>query len=122
MAIFLRSTFQHAVREGVRYGITGDTGSYTCQDDAIKAVVKQSALGFLNSTAAAATIHVHFISPATGARTDNSPENIIEVSVEGYQYNPLASYQRSGAPRMWARAYDVMEHYPGSRPCLTVSE
>jgi Flp pilus assembly protein TadG len=122
MAVFLRSTFQHAVREGVRYGITGDTPAGTCQDDAVKNVVKQNAIGFLNSATAAATIHVHFTDPASGARADNSPLNIIEVSVEGYQYTPLALYQRSGAPRIWARAFDVMERYPGSHPCLTLSE
>ena len=52
MAICLRSTFQHAVREGVRYAITGANDTGPCQDDSIKAVVKKNALGFLNSSAA----------------------------------------------------------------------
>ena len=122
MALFLRSTFQHAVREGVRLGITGYANAGTCQDDTIKAVVKQNALGFLNSTSSASTIHVHFMSPVDGSVTDNAPGNIIEVTVEGYQYRPLALYQHSGSPLIWAKAYDVVEPYPGSRPCLTVSE
>jgi hypothetical protein len=122
MAIFLRSTFQHAVREGVRYGITGGTTAGICQDDAIKSVVKTNAVGFLNNTAAAATIHVHFMSPVDGSVVDNSPGNIIQVSVEGYKFSPLAPYQHSGAPMIWARAYDVVEPYPGALPCITTKE
>jgi hypothetical protein len=62
------------------------------------------------------------MSPVNGAVTDNAPGNIIEVSVEGYQYTPLALFQRTGAPQITARAYDVMEPYPGNRPCITVAE
>src|ERR1700689_3279948 len=57
MVIFLRTTMQEAAREGARYAITGQVLSgYSCQDNAIKAIVKHYALGFLNSTTAAATI------------------------------------------------------------------
>jgi Flp pilus assembly protein TadG len=122
MVIFLRSTFQHAVREGVRYGITGANDTGPCQDDSIKAVVKRSAIGFLNSSGNASKIHVHFTSPVNGAVTDNGPGNIIQVSVEAYQFSPLAPFQRSGKPYIWARAYDVMEPYPGTHPCRTVIE
>lgn len=123
MVVFLRSTFQHAVREGVRYGITGYTpGASTCQDDAIKAVVKKSAMGFLNNSPADSTIHVHFMSPVDGSIVDNSPGNIIQVSVEAYRYGPLAPYQRVGAPMIWARAYDVVEPFPGVLPCITTKE
>jgi Flp pilus assembly protein TadG len=122
MVVFLRATYQHAVREGVRYGITGANDTGPCQDDSIKAVVKRSALGFLNSTANSSKIHVHFTSPVNGAQTDNGPGNIIEVSVEAYQFSPLAPFQRSGKPYIWARAYDVMEPYTGARPCRTIAE
>jgi hypothetical protein len=122
MVIFLRSTFQHAVREGVRYGITGANDTGPCQDDSIKAIVKQRALGFLNSTANSAKIHVHFTSPVDGSLTDNAPGNIIQVSIEGYQFLPMAPYQHSTKPYIWARAYDVMEPYPGTHPCRTVAE
>ena len=122
MIIFLRATFQHAVREAVRYGITGDNTAGPCQDDSIKAVVKSNAVGFLNSTTGAATIHVHFMSPVDGSPSDNSPGNVIQVSVEAYKYGPLAPYQHAGSPMIWARAYDVMESYPGSLPCLTKKE
>ena len=122
MVVFLRSTFQHAVREGVRYGITAANDTGPCQDDSIKTIVKRSALGFLNSSADTAKIHVKFSSPVDGSATDNAPGNIIEVSVEAYQFKPLAPFQRSGNPYVWARAYDVMEPYPGAHPCRTVIE
>lgn len=121
MAIFLRGTFQQAVREGVRYGITGANDVGPCQDDSVKAVVKKYSLGFLNGTAAS-TMHVHFMSPVTGGLTDNQPGNIIEVTVEGYKFVPWAPYGHSGTTYMWARAFDVMEPYPGVPPCLTVKE
>src|SRR5215471_6269821 len=108
MAIFLRATFQHAVREGVRYGITGANDTGPCQDDSIKTIVKARSLGFLNSATNTAKIHVRFSSPVDGSLTDNAPGNIIQVSVEAYQFSPLAPFGRSGKPYIWARAYDVM--------------
>ena len=36
MVVYLRSTFQQAVREGVRYAITGQNTTGPCQDDSIK--------------------------------------------------------------------------------------
>ena len=123
MAICLRSTFQHAVREGVRYAITGANDTGPCQDDSIKAVGKKNALGFLNSSAASAKIHVRFIDPVDGTVATNSYGNIVEVSVEAYQYAPLAPYQRLNFPlNIWARAYDMMEALPGARPCITTAE
>jgi Flp pilus assembly protein TadG len=123
MVIFIRSTFQHAVREGVRYAITGANDTGPCQDDSIKAVVKKSALGFLNSTTASAQIHVHFQNPVSGAVSDNQYGNIVQVSVEGYKFTALAPFQRLNQnPLVWARAYDMMEAVPGGLPCITKSE
>ncbi len=123
MAIFLRSTFQQAVREGVRYAITGQNTTGPCQDDSVKTVVKQNAVGFLSSAAASATMHVHFMSPVNGTVANNAAGNIVEVSVEGYTYGPLAPFQRLNYPLMiWARAYDLMEPLPGALPCITKVE
>jgi hypothetical protein len=123
LVIFLRSTFQHAVREGARYAITGANDTGPCQDDSIKAVVQKNAIGFLNSSNAAATLHVHFMSPVDSSVSNNAAGNIVEVSVEGYQYGPLAPFQRLNYPLMvWARAYDLMEPMPGGLPCISKSE
>ena len=123
MAVFLRSTFQHAVREGARYAITGANDTGPCQDDSIKAVVKKAALGYLNTPTASATVHVHFINPVDGTVSNNDFGNIVEVSVEGYTDNPIAPYMRVGyLLNMWARAYDMMESVPGPRPCISTVE
>lgn len=123
MVICMRSTFQHAVREGVRYAITGQNSPGPCQDDSIKAVVKKNAIGFLSNAAASATMHVHWMSPVDGSVTNNSAGQIVEVSVEGYQYLPMAPFQRLNIqPKIWARAYDLMETIPGSLPCITKLE
>lgn len=123
MAIFVQSTFQHAVREGVRYAITGANDFGPCQDDSVKQVVKNNALGFLGSTAGAATIHVHFINPVTGAVANNSYGNIVGVTVENYPWTPWAPYQHSRASvPIWARAYDMMEDVPAPLPCVTKLE
>jgi TadE-like protein len=123
MVICLRSTFQHAVREGVRYAITGQNTPGPCQDDSIKALVKRNAIGFLNSPTATATMHVHWINPVDGTVSNNAAGQIVEVSVEGYQYFPLAPFQRLNLqPKIWARAYDLMETIPGGLPCITTIE
>jgi hypothetical protein len=123
MVIFERSTFQHAVREGVRYAITGANSPGPCQDDSIKSVVKQDALGFLSGATTSQTIHVHWINPVDGTVANNNFGNIVEVSVENYQYGPLAPYRRLGFPAtIWARAYDMMEALPGGLPCITKLE
>lgn len=122
LAIFLRSTFQHAVREGVRYAITGQTKTGLCQDDSVKQIVQANAIGFLSGTGSS-TMHVHFINPVTGAIADNQGGNIVEVSVEGYQFNPWAPWASLKSPVViWARAYDVMEPIPAPYPCITKSE
>jgi len=123
MVISLRSTFQHAVREGVRYAITGQNSPGPCQDDSIKAVVQQNAAGFLSSASAAATIHVHWMSPVNGTVTNNAAGQIVEVSVEAYQYTQLAPFRRLDiSPKIWARAFDIMQQLPGTPPCLSNPE
>jgi hypothetical protein len=122
MVVYVRSTFQQAVREGVRYAITGQNTTGPCQDDSIKSVVKTNANGWLNSTAASAKIHVRFMSPVDGSAATNDAGNIVEVSVESYIYGPMAPYQRVNIPaQLTARAYDVMEKIPGTLPCLSAS-
>jgi Flp pilus assembly protein TadG len=122
MVIFLRTTMQEAVREGTRYAITGQNTTGPCQDDSIKTVVKSHALGYLGSTAGAATVHVQFINPYTGGQGNNAPGNIVNVKVEGYKYNAMAPFQRiNQALYIYASASDLIEPYSGAAPCLTNS-
>jgi Flp pilus assembly protein TadG len=120
MVIFVRTTLQEAVREGDRFAITGQLApGYTYQDDSIKWVVKKFALGFLNSTTAASTIHVQFVNPTTGGQGTNAYENIVNVKIEGYKYSAMAPFQRLNYPLyVFAEASDVMEPLSGASPPL----
>jgi hypothetical protein len=120
MVIFLRTTMQEASREGARYAITAQNTTGPCQDDSIKAVVKTHAVGFLGTTAEAATIHVQFVNPITGGQGSNAPGQIVNVKIENYKYNPLVPFKRlSYSLYVSATASDVIEPYSGAAPCLT---
>lgn len=116
--IFLRSTFQHAVREGARYAVTGRTSGGMGQDASIKAVVQANAMGFLNGTAGADKIHIRYYVPGTLTETaSNAGGNIVEVSVEGYTWGWMAPLLMSKTPlTMTARSSDRVEPSPGGVP------
>src|SRR5579883_3331022 len=120
MVIFLRTTMQEAVREGVRYAITGQNSPGPCQDDSIKSIVKTHALGFLKNSPASGTIHVQFVDSSTGGQGTNAYGNIVNVKIEAYKYSALAPFQRLNYPLyIYAVASDVMEPLTGASPCLT---
>jgi len=111
--VFVKATLQHAVAEGVRYGITGQTSSGLGQTASIKSVVQLQAMGLLDGDQAG-TIMIRFYDPNTLAQTaSNAGGNLLEVSIEGYQFTPLAPLLRSGAPvSITARATDIIEPSP----------
>jgi len=99
--MFIKSTFTHAVREGVRYGITYRTQNGKTHSESIRSVVQEASLGFLAGDEGASRIAVRFYTPsgveATGADR-NAGGNIVEVSITGYQWNWIAPLWRSGVP------------------------
>lgn len=113
-AIFLKSTFQHAVREGVRYAVTYKTmgGGH---DAAIKTVVQQNAMGFLAGASGLDKIKIRYYNPDTLAEVaDNSPGNIVEISVEGFTHSWMAPLFQAKTPiTLTARSSDRMEALPG---------
>jgi len=123
MPIFMKSMFESAVREGCRFGITyqmtwGGT-TYSTQTSAIQAVVKSYSLGLLSTS----NISVQYYSPnspysqLTGTGS-NSPGNILQVSVTGYSWTPIAPIWRSGsALSITAVSADRLEGLPaGTSP------
>lgn len=102
MAIFIRSSFQFAVREGVRYAVTYQTMPSMCQDASIKETVKASAVGFLSDPSHDTKIKVRFYDPITLAEVtgvnSNRPGNLVEVGVEGYQWSWIAPLWRTASP------------------------
>lgn len=113
-AHFIRVTVQHAVREGTRYAITYQLDSGKCQDASIKAVVTAQAMGFLSSAPQQDLIKVRYYDPLTFSEilgaAGNAPGNIVEVSVEGYQYSWMAPLLFAGTPfTITVRSSDRME-------------
>lgn len=125
MAIFVRSTLQAAVREGVRYAVTYQTIGGSCQDASIKAVVQNYAMGLASSTSNGNLIHTRYYAPTnlttevTGSGS-NAPGNVVQVSVENYQWSWIAPLLRPGGTiNVSVYAADRMEGLPGgtSPPC-----
>jgi Flp pilus assembly protein TadG len=99
LAVFVRSTFQEAVREGVRYAITYRTQTGMGQDDSVRSVVQSNAMGFLNGTDNFSKIHVDYYDPTTLTATSfNGPGSLVVVSIQGYTWNWLMPLGRDGTP------------------------
>jgi Flp pilus assembly protein TadG len=115
-SIFVKVTLQHAVREGVRYAVTGQTQSGYGHLNSIKSVVMQNASGLLNDQLG--TIHVDFYEADTlQVTTSNSGGNLVEVSVRNYQFNPLAPFFHSSDTVSYSVfAADKLESNIGGSP------
>lgn len=117
LVVFLQSTFQHAVREGVRYAVTYQTSGGLGHDASIRKIVVDQSMGFLRGKEDA--VKIRYFDPATFNEVpDNVPGNIVEVSIEGYQHRWMAALWRApGAIALSARAADRMEGLPtGASP------
>jgi Flp pilus assembly protein TadG len=115
LVIFVKATLQHAVREGVRYAITYQTGTGMKHDASIKAVVQGNSMGFLKGSAGLAKIHIRYFNPANPSVEDpnNDPGSIIQVSVEDYSWNFIAPIWRSKTPmKFFVLSADRMESLP----------
>ena len=123
LALFVRTTMQHAVREGVRYAVTYQLKGGMCHDASIKEVVRTNAVGFLKPADVATKVFVRYYLPTTFAAAPapaNSPGNIVEISVENYQWRWIAPLWRTSTPlTIVARSTDIMEGLPGGAnpPC-----
>jgi Flp pilus assembly protein TadG len=117
-AIFAQVTLQSAVRDGVRYAITGQTMSGMGQDNSIKTVVQNSAVGFLAGNTGLSQVVIKYYAPGTLAETNsNAGGNIVEVSISGFKLTPLGPILHSAAPvALSAIASDVVEPSPAGIP------
>jgi Flp pilus assembly protein TadG len=117
-AMFLRSTFQHAAREGCRYAVTSQITAGMGHDASIAQVVKYQSLGFLNNavvgSGAGCTICIRYFDADTGNEVaQNAPGNIVQVSIENYGWNWMAPIWRTSAGlTINVRAADRMEGLP----------
>jgi Flp pilus assembly protein TadG len=118
LGIFIQNTLRNAVREGVRFAVTQQTGG-SGQDAAITTVVKNNSMGFLNATDIAAgtsSITIAYYDKSTlnasAGVGSNGSGNICVVT---------ATIQRSWMAPLWrsagllsfsAASADVMEAPP----------
>jgi hypothetical protein len=116
-AIFVNSTLQHAAREGVRFAVTYRTFSGMSHDASIKAVVQNAALNLLDGPEGARKIHIRYYDPVTLQEVPtNAPGNLIEISIENFDWGWLVPLWRTAAPlRFSARSSDRMEGLPGGQ-------
>lgn len=99
MAFFVHNTFQNAVREGSRFATTWQVRAGYGQIGSIRDVVRQFSMGFLTVANMTTYVNVRFYNPITlveqtGAGS-NSPGNIVEVSIESYNWGFMAPIQRN---------------------------
>jgi len=132
-ALFLRATFHHAVREGVRYALTG-TVNGSGLDQEIKEVIGNNSFGILDQAALDEHVSVEFFDPtcpgfACGAGGAADPKiapaeagSIIRVGINCYDIVPvtaLISKDDTGARKpltLTVTASDKMEPFPGGPP------
>lgn len=119
--VFTRGTLQYAVREGTRYAVVSGrdyqnnpAGNVT----AIRNRVKQVSFGLLTGKDSLITVNWYSQNdlstplaaggvPSAGA---NNPNNVVEVSVEGYAARPLLGVFHDLRPFIFtARSSDRME-------------
>ena len=122
LAIFIRNTLMHAVREGVRFGVTGRLlAGETGHDNSIKAVVRQQAMGFMNRNDQMSCLSIQYYDPRTGqiatGATSNRAGNILELSITNYPWTWVAPVFRHSATLSFnAQSSDLMEAQPTGPP------
>jgi Flp pilus assembly protein TadG len=121
LAVFIQNTLRNAVREGVRFAITQQTGAGG-QDTAIKTTVKNNSMGFLNDSdlnatpTPKATLTISYYDKATLAAVTGTGSNaqgnicVISASVTRGWMVPL--WRDSGLLTFSASSSDVMEAPP----------
>ncbi len=115
--IFAKASLQEAVREGVRYAITGQGG-----DSSIQQTVAQYSFGFIPQSSAGCYVSVQYFAesaigtPLSGVDS-NAGGNVVQINVSGITISPLGPLLRSATPiTLSAVASDVMESSPNGVP------
>ncbi|MBV9083188.1 MAG: pilus assembly protein [Acidobacteriaceae bacterium] len=117
--IFAQNTIQEAVREGVRYGITGgDPSSGTGLNAQIQQVVQNYSVGFVTDPS---NIVINYYSPSdlTTPITDASADsggNVLQVSASVSIRGVILIVRPDAGITLTATASDVMENSPEGGP------
>jgi Flp pilus assembly pilin Flp len=122
--IFARATLQHAVREGVRFAVTGQIlAGNSCLGPSVQQIVSQNSFGFIPVSQASQYVNVNYYSPTTMAPVlgagGPAGGNVVQVSVSPIGIRAMAPLWHGVSPiPISAVASDVMESPPnGIEPC-----
>lgn len=115
LAVYVRSTLLHAVREGVRFAVTYQTVDGQAHDASIKTVVQRAAIGLLREPQHLERIRIRYYDPLTLTEVPhNTPGNLVEIAIEDYPWTWIIPLSRSATPlRYTVRSSDRMEGLPG---------
>ncbi len=122
-SIFERATLQHAVREGVRFAVTGQVIGNSCLGASIQQVVSQNSFGFIPASRASDYVTVTYLSPSDSSAVSGAGGpaggNVVQVSVDKISVGSFGPIWRAVTPiPLSAIASDVMESPPnGVAPC-----
>src|SRR5262245_6854054 len=110
----------NAVREGVRFGITGRTLPGFAHDGSIKEIVRQYAMGFLNGENVE-RVTIRYFDPITSqfveGQGSNRGGNILEVRVDNYPWIWMAPVLRSRSGLTFSvQSSDLMESQTNGPP------
>jgi Flp pilus assembly protein TadG len=125
LAIFIQNTLRSAVREGVRFAITQQTGA-SGQDAAIKTVVENNSMGFLNDsdiTSGVSSFAINYYSTnalgalvAANGNGSNAGGNVIVVSATINHKFMAPLWSSTGLIPFSASSSDMMEAPPNNIP------
>jgi cytochrome c-type biogenesis protein CcmE len=120
VAIFIRNSLMNAVREGVRFGITGRTLPGLAHDGSIKEIVRQYSMGFLNPENLD-QVTIRYFDPITSqfaeGQGSNRGGNILEVRIDNYPWLWMAPVLRSNSGLTFSvQSSDLMEPQPNGPP------
>ena len=89
MTVWIKTTLHHAVREGARFAITGQTIGGAGQDSSIQQVVSRSTAGVLSLEQAASLVTIEYFDQAGSPTASNAGGNTVVVSVRNYPVSML---------------------------------
>lgn len=112
IGLFVQNVLRNAVREGCRFAITQQTGAGG-QDAAIKAVVQQNALGFLQSTTSISVTYYDSSQNVVTGTGSNAQGNLCLVAISGFSWSWFAPVLRARSSLAFSAASsDIMEAPP----------
>jgi len=114
MLLFIKSTLQQAVREGVRVGMTARlVGSTTYLNDSIAQTVQENSLGLLQGPQGLCRIQIQYFDPTTGAASQGTQGDLLVVSVNNYNYTLLGAVLKDSHPlAVSVTSSDILERCP----------